>query len=122
MGNIFQRCKDDADDTPPAAAPDAPASPDETREAPPAVAIVGGGLAGCALALALRQRGVRAVVFEADATAATRPQGYALTLQQGATALRSLGVAIRGASPAGHASFRADGAPPLEELHTRSFI
>ncbi|KAH8063634.1 hypothetical protein JL722_2817 [Aureococcus anophagefferens] len=67
------------------------------------VAVVGGG----------RGRGRRArvaaaprvVAFEADAARDARPQGYAFTLQQGSSALRSLGVAVRGASPTRHASF-----------------
>ncbi len=76
---------------------------------PPRVAIVGGGLAGCAAALALRQRGVACVIFEGDASQNERPQGYALTLQQGSRALRSLGVVVRGTTPNGHASFDSHG-------------
>ena len=76
---------------------------------PPQVAIVGGGLAGCATALALKQRGVACVIFEGDASQNERPQGYALTLQQGSRALRSLGVVVRGTTPNGHASFDSHG-------------
>ena len=76
---------------------------------PPKVAIIGGGLAGCATALALKQRGVACVIFEGDASQNERPQGYALTLQQGSRALRSLGVVVRGTTPTGHASFDSDG-------------
>ena len=76
---------------------------------PPKVAIVGGGLAGCATALALKQRGVACVIFEGDASQNERPQGYALTLQQGSRALRQLGVAVRGTTPTGHASFDSHG-------------
>ena len=76
---------------------------------PPRVAIVGGGLAGCAAALALKQRGVACVIFEGDASQNERPQGYALTLQQGTKALRSLGVVVRGTTPNGHASFDSNG-------------
>ena len=80
-------------------------------DASPKVAVVGGGLAGAAVALALRQRGVAVCVFEADASRDARPQGYAFTLQQGSSALRSLGVAVRGASPTRHASFDCRGRP-----------
>ena len=76
---------------------------------PPKVAIVGGGLAGCATALALKQRGVACVVYEGDSSQNERPQGYALTLQQGSRALRSLGVVVRGTTPTGHASFDSTG-------------
>ena len=75
----------------------------------PKVAIVGGGLAGCAAALALKQRGVACVVYEGDTSQNERPQGYALTLQQGSRALRSLGVVVRGTTPNGHASFDSHG-------------
>jgi 2-polyprenyl-6-methoxyphenol hydroxylase-like FAD-dependent oxidoreductase len=75
----------------------------------PRVAVIGGGLAGCACALALRQRGVACAVYEGDASQNARPQGYALTLQQGARALRQLGVAVRGTTPKGHASFDRSG-------------
>ena len=76
---------------------------------PPKVAIVGGGLAGCAAALALKQRGVACSIYEGDTSQNERPQGYALTLQQGSRALRSLGVVVRGTTPTGHASFDATG-------------
>ena len=76
---------------------------------PPKVAIVGGGLAGCAAALALRQRGVACAIYEGDSSQNERPQGYALTLQQGSRALRSLGVVVRGTTPNGHASFDSHG-------------
>ena len=78
-------------------------------EGPPQVAIVGGGLAGCATALALRQRGVACIIYEGDSSQNERPQGYALTLQQGSRALRSLGVVVRGTTPNGHASFDSTG-------------
>ena len=56
------------------------------------VAIAGGGIGGAALALALRQRGIHAVVHERDASFEARSQGYGLTMQQGATALKTLGL------------------------------
>ena len=46
------------------------------------VAIVGGGLGGCALALALQRKNIPFVMFEKDPFFTSRKQGYALTLQQ----------------------------------------
>jgi len=56
------------------------------------VAIIGGGIGGLALAIALRQRHVRCTVFEKDASFDVRRQGYGLTLQQGSRSLARLGV------------------------------
>ena len=78
-------------------------------EGPPEVAIVGGGLAGCAAALALKQRGVACAISRATAPKTSAPGRYALTLQQGSRALRSLGVVVRGTTPNGHASFDSTG-------------
>jgi salicylate hydroxylase len=66
--------------------------------ASPAVAIVGGGIAGLAAALALQRRGVRAVVYERDPAFEGRKQGYGMTLQT-TTTLNELGVLdeVRGA-------------------------
>ncbi|KAJ1469081.1 hypothetical protein T484DRAFT_1852904 [Baffinella frigidus] len=47
---------------------------------PVEVGIVGGGIAGMALALALQRRGVKARVFERDAAMDSRAQGNALTI------------------------------------------
>lgn len=58
------------------------------------VAIIGGGIGGLALALALQQRGIRCRVFERDANFHERKQGYGLTMQQGTSALQSLGFTI----------------------------
>mmetsp|Transcript_21685 Transcript_21685/g.61450 ORF Transcript_21685/g.61450 Transcript_21685/m.61450 type:complete len:623 (-) Transcript_21685:208-2076(-) len=58
------------------------------------VAIVGGGIGGLALALALQNRGVSCRVFERDRHFDQRRQGYGLTMQQGTSALRSLGFTI----------------------------
>lgn len=55
------------------------------------VAIVGGGVAGLATALALRHRGVPCTVYERDRSFDDRRRGYGLTMQQGARALRGLG-------------------------------
>lgn len=60
----------------------------------PRVAVVGAGLAGCAAALALRQRGIPAVVLERDNNFAERKQGYGLTMQQGSQALTRLGLSL----------------------------
>lgn len=75
----------------------------------PRVAIVGGGLAGLALAVALQHRGIPCRVYEKDPSLDARHQGYALTLQQGSVALQSLGVEVTGASPHRHASFDSSG-------------
>ena len=57
----------------------------------PLVAIVGGGIGGFALALALQQRGMGPVrVYERDDDFHTPSQGYGFTLQQGAIAVRAL--------------------------------
>lgn len=55
------------------------------------VAIIGGGIGACALALALQQRDIAYTVYERDSAFGERRQGYGLTMQQGATALKSLG-------------------------------
>lgn len=55
------------------------------------VAIVGGGIGGIALAAALQHRNIPCVVYERDNSFDERKQGYGLTMQQGARALRSLG-------------------------------
>lgn len=56
------------------------------------VAIVGGGIGGAALALALELRGIPYQLFEKDINMHVRKQGYALTMQQGSTALEALGI------------------------------
>lgn len=73
------------------------------------VAIVGCGIGGAALALALAQRNVPHRVFERDPEAATRTQGYSLTMQQGAMAMGRLGIAVGGTRPSAHLSFLSDG-------------
>jgi 2-polyprenyl-6-methoxyphenol hydroxylase-like FAD-dependent oxidoreductase len=62
---------------------------------------VGGGIGGCALALALQQRGLRCAVYERDASFDERQQGYGLTMQQGATALRCMGFDAQATAAAG---------------------
>lgn len=54
------------------------------------VAVVGGGIGGLALALALQRAGLRARVFERDSAFDQRRQGYGLTLSTTNAALASL--------------------------------
>lgn len=80
-----------------------PPSPDSSRETKhdaaeqsspqvqPNIAIVGGGIGGIALAAALQHRNIPCTVYERDISFEERSQGYGLTVQQGARALRSLG-------------------------------
>lgn len=55
------------------------------------VIIVGGGIGGFALAVALQHRNIPCVVYERDSSFYVRKQGYGLTMQQGARALNALG-------------------------------
>ena len=76
---------------------DACDSDDTKRLLPPirpdvSVAIVGGGLGGLALALALQHRSVPCVVYERDSNFDERSQGYGLTMQQAARAVKALGL------------------------------
>jgi hypothetical protein len=48
----------------------------------PLIVIAGCGMSGVALALALQQRGMRAVIYEKDKHFDSRSQGYGLTMQQ----------------------------------------
>lgn len=66
------------------------ASAQATRGADCDVAIVGGGIGGLALALALQQRGMHAVVYERDESFGQRAQGYGLTLQQAQTLIHAI--------------------------------
>ena len=56
-------------------------SQDKTARVLP-IAIVGGGLGGCALALSLHRKGIPYVMYEKDPHFTSRKQGYALTLMQ----------------------------------------
>ena len=57
------------------------------------IGVVGGGIAGLAVALALQVGGFSNVaVFERDPSFASRRQGYGLTIGQASWALRSLGI------------------------------
>ena len=71
------------------------------------IAIIGGGIGGAALALALQRRGLTATVYERDASFDQRSQGYGLTMQQGANALAQLGLSdeVHGVSSSIHFSF-----------------
>lgn len=81
------------------------------RRAAPVVGIVGGGIGGLALALALQQRGMRAVVYEKDSSFNMRSQGYGLTMQQGGAALKQLGLDMdsESISSTAHFSFTPEG-------------
>lgn len=78
------------------------------------VAVVGGGIGGLGLAIALAQHGIRCSVFERDASFGARRQGYGLTLQQGQRSLRALGLVdelVRRDTPSSsHFVFNAAGA------------
>jgi 2-polyprenyl-6-methoxyphenol hydroxylase-like FAD-dependent oxidoreductase len=53
------------------------------------VVVIGAGIGGLCLAQGLRRAGIRVSVYERDATAASRPQGYRITLKSdGVRALR----------------------------------
>jgi 2-polyprenyl-6-methoxyphenol hydroxylase-like FAD-dependent oxidoreductase len=69
-----------------------PPPPPSLTPSSPVVAIAGCGIGGAALATALLQRGIRAVVYERDTSFAARRQGYGLTMQQGAMVLAKLGI------------------------------
>ncbi len=56
------------------------------------IGIVGGGLGGSALALALQAQRIPFKLFEKDDSFDARRQGYALTMQQGGITLRDLGI------------------------------
>ena len=47
------------------------------------IGIIGSGIAGIALAIALQKQGIKSVIFEKDLAFESRAQGYGLTLQQG---------------------------------------
>eukprot|EP00040_Diaphanoeca_grandis_P018354 m.96520 g.96520 ORF g.96520 m.96520 type:complete len:646 (-) comp26900_c0_seq7:123-2060(-) len=77
---------------------------------PPTIGIIGAGIGGVALALALQHRGIKVKVYEADSHFNQRQQGYGLTLQQGTIALQQLGINIdMGISSHSHFSFNPQG-------------
>ena len=78
----------------------------------PLVGIIGGGISGMALALALRHRNISCIVFEKDVSFDSRCQGYGLTMQQGGRILQKLGIddfEQYGATTIKHVSFLPDG-------------
>jgi 2-polyprenyl-6-methoxyphenol hydroxylase-like FAD-dependent oxidoreductase len=102
--------------------------PDILDDERPLIAIAGCGMSGVALAVALQQRGMRAVIYEKDLNFNSRSQGYGLTMQQvklryfrvpsafllcaqGVTALKHLAVDISGDSISSsvHYSFNSRG-------------
>ena len=56
------------------------------------IGIIGGGISGMALALALQRQGKQCILFEKDKDFMSRHQGYGLTLQQGGKVLKKLGM------------------------------
>ncbi|GBG26147.1 Hypothetical Protein FCC1311_023672 [Hondaea fermentalgiana] len=56
------------------------------------VVVVGAGIGGCAIGLALGRLGFSVTILEKDESFAQRKQGYGLTIQQGWGALRRLGL------------------------------
>ncbi|MFI5705691.1 FAD-dependent oxidoreductase [Streptomyces xanthochromogenes] len=70
--------------------PAGPGSPKVVGE-PPAVAVVGGGIAGLAAATALAERGVSVTLFERDRMLGGRLAGWSTTLQDGSTVTMSRG-------------------------------
>jgi salicylate hydroxylase len=77
------------------------------------VGIIGGGLGGSALALALQSNKIPFKLFEKDISFDARRQGYGLTMQQGGIALKELGVVDEvkesGVMSFGHYSYDAHG-------------
>lgn len=62
------------------------------KEKAPHVAIIGGGIGGIALAVALMHRGIPFTLYERDSGFNARSQGYGLTLQQASKAIEGLGI------------------------------
>lgn len=56
------------------------------------VAIIGGGIGGLALGVALKHRGIPFTIYERDEDFSQRRQGYGLTMQQASKALKSFGI------------------------------
>lgn len=77
------------------------------------VAIVGAGIGGAALALALQHRGIECKVYERDASFLSRAQGYGLTMQQAIRSmagLEALGLgSLGGITSLEHTSYLPDG-------------
>jgi len=58
----------------------------------PHVAIIGAGIGGVALAVALLHRNIPFTLYERDSAFNTRSQGYGLTLQQASKAIEGVGI------------------------------
>lgn len=58
------------------------------------VIIIGAGIGGPSLYIALRQRGISSLILDRDPSPLSRSQGYGLTLQQGVRAVRQLGFDV----------------------------
>jgi len=66
--------------------------PQACHEKYPHVAIIGAGLSGIALAVALLHRGIPFTLYERDNSFDARAQGYGLTLQQASNAIKGFGL------------------------------
>jgi len=77
------------------------------------VVIVGAGIGGLSLAAALKQYNIPFKVYEKDIDFNVRKQGYALTIQQGISALSAMGIDIMkdgiGLTSTNHTSLTVDG-------------
>ncbi|MCG9792223.1 FAD-dependent oxidoreductase [Flavobacterium algicola] len=58
----------------------------------PHISIIGGGIGGTALAVALLHRGIPFTLYERDSGFEARSQGYGLTLQQASKAIEGFGI------------------------------
>ena len=73
------------------------------------ITIIGAGIGGCALALALQRRGIYVKIYEKDGSFNMRHQGYGLTMQQAGSSLDQLGLVPEGVSSNSHYVFTTDG-------------
>lgn len=67
-----------------------------SKSLPYHVSIIGAGIGGLALGLALQQRNIPYTIYERDLCFEERSQGYGLTMQQGGKALNALGFTTIG--------------------------
>ncbi len=70
----------------------AASAPVPDKENYPQLAIIGGGIAGVALAVACLHRGIPFTLYERDSNFEARSQGYGLTLQQASKAIEGFGI------------------------------
>ena len=75
------------------------------------VSIIGGGIGGMALGVALQHRGIRFTIFEKDEEFKARRQGYGLTMQRysGASALKQLGLELNGVGSDANVALKNNG-------------